>query len=254
DNDINILKHIPVYKRKVYRWKYAAYKRKLINISSEQKESNIIRIIVHFKIPNGKSPQKIIYKIYGTGDIIIKNKFTPKKNLIRFGMQMSVPKEFNKVTWFGRGPHECMFDRKSGAIIGVYSRIVEELTHNYVRPQENGNRADIRWVAFTNNNGSGVLISDIEDTYLNFSAWPYTMEDLEQARHINELPIREKITINIDYQQQGVGGDRIGILDVHEEYKLQKNKQLSYSFLFKPFTQEMVDFNSIIKYKFPPED
>ncbi len=70
------------------------------------------------------------------------------------------------------------------------------------------------------------------------------MDDLEDANHINELPRRENITVNIDYKQQGVGGDRIGILDVREEYKLKRNIQLSYSFLFKPFTKEMADFKS----------
>lgn len=253
DNDINILRHIPVFKKEIYRWKDAAQKRKLIKISSEQIDPSIIRIIILFKIPNGKSTQKIIYEIYGTGDIIIKNRFTPKKDLIRFGMQMSIPKEFNKMTWLGRGPHESMFDRKNGAAIGFYSGSVEELIHNYIRPQENGNKTDVRWVVFTNKNGLGLFFADIGGSYLNISAWPYTMEDLEKAQHINELPRRENITINIDYQQQGVGGDRIGLLDVHKEYKLRKNKQLSYCFLFKPYTKELGDLNSLIKYNFPLE-
>ncbi len=250
DNDINILRHIPFYKKKVYRWKYAAKKRKLISITAEQLDLSIIRVIVLFIIPNGKSPQKIIYEIYGTGDILIKNTFTPNKDLIRFGMQMSIPKEYNKITWFGRGPHETMFDRKSGAAIGAYSGTIEELIHNYVRPQENGNKTDVRWATVTNKNGSGLFISNIGGTYLNISAWPYTLEDLEKARHINELPRRERITINVDYQQQGVGGDRIGLLDVHEEYKLKRNKKLSYCFLLKPYIKEMGELNSIIKYKF----
>jgi beta-galactosidase len=138
-----------------------------------------------------------------------------------------------------------MFDRKTGAPVGIYSGLVEELIHNYVRPQENGNRTDVRWVTFMNKNESGIFFADIGGTYLNISAWPYTMEDLEEAKHINELPRRENITLNIDYKQQGVGGDRIGILDVHEEYKLKKNKKLTYCFLFKPYTKEMGDFKLI---------
>ena len=250
DNDINVLKYIPVYKKKVYRWKDVEKKRKLINISAEQLNPNLIRIYTHSKIPNGKTYHEITYNIHGTGEITIKNIFTPKKDMIRFGMQMSIPKEFNLVTWYGRGPHENMFDRKTSAAVGIYSGIVEELIHNYVRPQENGNRTDVRWAAFTNKNGSGLFISDIGSTLLNISAWPYTMEDLERAEHVNELPRRENITINIDYKQQGVGGDRLGILDVHEEYKLKKNKRFSYTFLLKPYKKEMGDFNSMSK-KFP---
>ncbi|MFX1567857.1 MAG: glycoside hydrolase family 2 TIM barrel-domain containing protein [Promethearchaeota archaeon] len=241
DNDINILRHIPAYRRKVYRWKNAVKKRTLISITSEQPHQNIICITVLFKMPNGKKPQKISYEIYGTGEIVIKNEFTPKKDLTRFGMQMSIPKEYNNLSWFGRGPHETMLDRKSGAAIGVYRGSIDELIHNYVRPQENGNKTDVRWVTLTNKNGLGLLISDIGGTYLNISAWPYTMEDLEKAKHINELPRREKITINIDFQQQGVGGDRIGLLDIHDEYKLKKNKELSYSFSLKPYSDKMGD-------------
>ncbi|NVM34280.1 MAG: DUF4981 domain-containing protein [Candidatus Lokiarchaeota archaeon] len=255
DNDLNVLKNIPFYKENnVYRWKSATNKRKVRNIIVEQINSFYIQITVLFKIPYSKTHQEIIYNIYGTGEIIIENSFTPRKDIVRFGMQMSMAKEFNKITWFGRGPHETMFDRKTGAVIGIYSGFVEDLIHNYVRPQENGNRTDVRWVAFTNKEGFGFYISDIGGTKLNFSAWPYTLEDLEKAKHINELPIRDKITINIDYKQKGVGGERLGILDVHEKYKLKKNKELSYKFLLRPYLKEMGSFNSIVKYKFSLED
>ncbi|MFX1242067.1 MAG: glycoside hydrolase family 2 TIM barrel-domain containing protein [Promethearchaeota archaeon] len=242
DNDINVLRHVPILKKKIYRWREASKKRKLIDITTKQLSPHKISIKVLFKIPHGKSYQKINYTVYSTGEIMINNTFTPRKDLIRFGMQMSIPKEFNRMSWFGRGPHETMFDRKTGAPIGIYSGFIEDLIHNYVRPQENGNRTDIRWVNFTNENDKGIFITDIGSNYLNVSAWPYTMEDLEKARHINELPKRENITINIDCKQQGVGGDRIGILDVREEYKLKKNKQLHYCFLIKPYTKEMGDF------------
>ncbi|UCC18170.1 MAG: hypothetical protein JSV62_08610, partial [Promethearchaeota archaeon] len=245
DNDINILRHVPAFRKKVYRWKYASENRKVVSISANQMDSHKVKLEVLLKIPNGKSNQKIIYIIYSKGELIVKNTFTPKKDLIRFGMQMSIPKQFNKMTWFGRGPHETMFDRKTGAPIGIYSGFIEDLIHNYVRPQENGNRTDIRWVSFTKNNELGLYIADMGNTYLNISAWPYTMEDLEEAKHINELPKRENITINIDYKQQGVGGDRIGMLDVHRKYKLNRNNQLKYSFLIKPYNKEMGDFKSI---------
>jgi beta-galactosidase len=242
DNDINVLRHVSILKKKVYRWKDGSKKRKLIKLIAKQLSPYKVSIKALFKIPGGKSYLKILYFIYSSGELVIKNTFTPKKDLLRFGMQLSIPKEFNKMIWFGRGPHETMFDRKTGAPVGIYSGFIEDLIHNYVRPQENGNMTDVRWVIFTNDIESGIYTADIEGTHLNVSAWPYTMEDLEEAKHINELPRRENITINIDYKQQGVGGDRIGILDVHDKYKLKKNRKLSYCFLFKPFTKEMGDF------------
>ncbi|MFX0022404.1 MAG: glycoside hydrolase family 2 TIM barrel-domain containing protein [Candidatus Hermodarchaeota archaeon] len=242
DNDINVLRHFPILKKIVYRWKDASKQRKLSSINATLLSPHKISIQVLFKIPNGKVHLKLFYIIYSTGELLVENSFTPKKDLIRFGMQTSIPREYNIMSWFGRGPHETMFDRKTGAPVGIYSGFIEDLIHNYVRPQENGNRTDIRWVTFTNNNDSGTYIADIGSTYLNISAWPYEMEDLEKASHINELPNRSNITINIDYKQQGVGGDRIGILDVREEYKLKKKIPLRYCFLFKPFTKEMGDF------------
>ncbi len=255
DNDLNILRYIPVYRKSnIFRWKFAANKRKLLYNIVKQRDPFSIRITVLFKIPYGKSHQQIIYNIYGSGEIIIENTFTPKKDMVRFGMQLAMAKEFNKVSWFGRGPHETMFDRKTGAVLGIHSQFVEDLIHNYVRPQENGNRTDVRWAAFTNKQGLGLFISDVGGTYLNVSAWPYTLDDLERARHINELPRRENITINIDYKQKGVGGEGIGILDVHEKYKLIKKKEVSYKFTLQPYTKEMGDFSSIYKYNLKLKD
>jgi len=76
-----------------------------------------------------------------------------------------------------------MLDRKIGAAVEIYSGYVEDLIHPYIRPQENGNRTDVRWATITNKDGFGLLISDVGGTHLNISAWPYTMEDLENAKH-----------------------------------------------------------------------
>ena len=96
-------------------------------------------------------------------------------------MQMALPKSFNRMTWFGRGPQESYWDRKTGAAVGRYTDLVENLIHGYVRPQENGNRSDVRWAALTDADGMGLLA--IGAPLLNVSAWPYTMADLEDTTH-----------------------------------------------------------------------
>ncbi|MHA1784221.1 MAG: glycoside hydrolase family 2 TIM barrel-domain containing protein, partial [Candidatus Helarchaeota archaeon] len=246
DNDLGLAKFIPILMRFVRRWASANKKRKVIDISSKQIKPNIIEVKVLSKVPFGKSKHEIIYKIHGNGNIIITNKFTPKKEMIRFGMQMSILKEFNNVTWFGRGPHETYWDRKTGATIGIHSRNVEEIIHNYVRPQENGNRTDVRWVSFLNKDNFGILIV-AKESLLNFSAWPYTMEDLENATHVNELPRRDTITVNIDYKQRGVGGDNPVLTSIHDEFKLKKNKMYSYSFVLKPYIKEFGEISEFFK-------
>ncbi len=70
--------------------------------------------------------------------------------------------------------------------------------------------------------GSGIRIEDESGTFLNFSAQSYTQEDLEIAKHIHELPQRNLITLNIDLNQRGVGGDIPAVAMLHEEYKLKK--------------------------------
>ncbi|MHA2128831.1 MAG: glycoside hydrolase family 2 TIM barrel-domain containing protein, partial [Promethearchaeota archaeon] len=233
------------------KWREVSKNRVVIKIQHEKIEDRVIRIKVDFDIKYSDAPLTVIFNIYGDGTIVIQNEFTPTKPMIRFGMQSSIPREFNKMTWFGRGPHESMFDRKTGAAIGIYSDSVENLIHPYVKPQENGNRTDVRWVALTNKMGEGLLVSDIGGTNLSISAWPYTLEDLESAKHNHELPVREFITFNIDYKQRGVGGDFPAMAMLHNKYKLEGNIKYSYSFLIRGYNEEMGDI-SIISQRRPP--
>ena len=237
DNDRGVSNFVPVLAKLMQGWKKAAGGRKVTNIDIKQTKRQMVEVIISIKMPRSKSDYETVYNIYGNGEIVVKNTITPKRDMIRFGMQMQIPGKFREKSWFGRGPHENYWDRKTGAAIGIYSGTVEELIHNYVRPQENGNRCDVRWVALTDDEGFGLLISDYESTGhgLNISAWPYTMEDLEKASHIHELPRRDNITVNIDHKQKGVGGDNSWGADVNKIYKMHKNIQYSYSFRIKPY-------------------
>jgi beta-galactosidase len=235
-----------------YTWKDAGKNREISDFIFEDLKPNVKKITAEFKIVNSDKPLKTVYIIYGNGDILIENNFIPNKEMIRFGMQTKVSGEFNEITWYGRGPHETMEDRKTGAAVGIYSMKIKDLIHNYVRPQENGNRSDVRWAIFSNENNEGLLIASLERDYLNISAWPYTMEDLESATHIHELPYRENITLNIDYKQKGVGGDLPGLPTVHSEFTLKGNKSYNYSFLIRP----QINLKKVLKsgaLNFPPK-
>jgi beta-galactosidase len=97
----------------------------------------------------------------------------------------------------------------------------------------------------TNKAGNGLLISDVGGTNLSVSAWPYSMENLESARHNHQLPRREFNTFNIDYKQRGVGG-----FWFHKKYRLEGNKKYSYAFLLRGYTNDMGDINTITKKKY----
>ncbi|MEM1543809.1 MAG: glycoside hydrolase family 2 TIM barrel-domain containing protein [Candidatus Bathyarchaeia archaeon] len=152
------------------------------------------------------------YNIYGSGDIIVKVEVNPKEglppHLPRIGLQLTIPGGFENVTWFGRGPHENYCDRKEGAPVGVYSSTVDEQYVPYIRPQENGNKTEVRWVALTNSLGFGLLAVGMP--LIEFSAHHYTAEDFERAKHTHELRRREDITLNLDYMQSGLGGGSCG--------------------------------------------
>jgi beta-galactosidase len=130
---------------------------------------------------------------------------TDMPEIPRIGQQLALAREYDTVAWFGRGPHENYIDRREAARVGLYRMPLNEFTHSYVRPQENANRTDVRWVAFTNTAGQGLLAVHGR-TLLSVSAWPNSQADLEQSRHIHELANRDFVTVNLDLRQRGVGG------------------------------------------------
>ena len=230
-----------------FSWKDTSKLRILKDITYERVNSKVIKIFVLFRIDKSEQDMSIQYTIYGDGSIVIKNSIRPSINMGRFGMQLTIHNKFDKLSWFGRGLHETMLDRKTSGIIGIHTGKVGELIHNYVKPQENGNRTDVRWAALTNEENVGFFISDIGGTHLSISVWPYSLEDLELANHTYDLPKREFITLNIDYKQCGVGGDVPAMAMLHKKYKLKGNEDYTYTFRIVGYSKEKGDFNSLYK-------
>ena len=88
--------------------------------------------------------------------------------------------QLRNVEWYGRGPQENYWDRNLGAAVGIYKNNVDHLWFPYVEPQETGNRTDIRWVSFTDDQGFGLKATGMP--LLNFSAWPFRMSELEHEK------------------------------------------------------------------------
>jgi beta-galactosidase len=208
-------------------------------IEVKQVSPQIIRISVSSQLAVGSnSTCTNVYTVYGSGDVLVSAEVNPNgeklEDLPRFGMQMAIDDAYDTMTWFGRGPHETYWDRKTSGEISLHSGKVAELVHGYTRPQENGNRSDVRWVSFTNAKGNGLLVAGAPT--FDVSAWPYSMATLEKGKHINELPPDGNITVNIDYKQMGVGGDDSWGARPHAEYTLPP-KQYAYTFRLKAFSK-----------------
>lgn len=165
-------------------------------------------------------------------EVVSKKKWKP--DIPRLGMQFALPGEYEQVAWYGRGPHENYWDRKSSAPLGRYQATVAEWVTPYVRPQENGNRCDVRWLQLTTRQGRGLKVTASAESPLSMSAWPYSMKDLEEARHDYELPERDFVTVNLDFLQMGVGGDNSWGLPVNEPYRIQADRPYRWSFTLSP--------------------
>lgn len=173
-----------------------------------------IRVSLYFSPPNGDWAIEAIekYQIDKTGNINLhidgKIKGNPPKIFPRLGFEMRLPKDMKKVIWYGRGPGESYIDSKQANLIGIYESNVKDMFTNYIKPQENGNRSDVKWFSINNTKGKGLFFST-EDT-MNFSAHHYTKEDIERAKHTIDLVERDFISLYIDYKHHGLGSNSCG--------------------------------------------
>src|SRR5262249_19209937 len=131
-------------------------------------------------------------------------------------LQLSLPAHFDRLAWYGRGPHENYADRQASAPVGVYSGLVREQYVPYVRPQDYGNKSDVRWAALTDARGQGLLAlaaghRATEDGSLRErSAQEYATADRRGARHTYELKPCGAIVWNLDHLQAGLGSNSCG--------------------------------------------
>lgn len=234
-------------------WRYVSKNRVLESINAEMNGANVeVTTVYDLNNESGENIAVFIikYTINGDGKILIENKLTKTKNNLsetpRIGLNIELLSEYSQISWYGRGPFESYWDRKSGAKVAVYKGTVADQYWAYIRPQENGNKTDTRWVSLTNKNGEGILIKGIPT--IDFSAHNYIMEDFESLertdgrhrdgvtvknRHTIDVKIRDLVSLNIDYKQMGVGGDTSWGAQTHPEYKLT-DKNYTYSFVIIP--------------------
>jgi beta-galactosidase len=198
------------------------------------------RVTVSMRLKDVGSTYTTAYTVYGNGDVRVDNTFTPGRDslpdLPRFGMNIRVPKELSNVEWCGRGPQENYVDRRTAAFVGVYRMTVDSMFTDYISPQENGTRTDVRWMALSNANGMGLMA--IGQPLLSVSALRYTAEDLTQKErgtmHPTDLVQQDFVSWNLDLKQMGVGGDDSWGAMVHDRYLIHP-RVYSYSVLLRPF-------------------
>lgn len=154
--------------------------------------------------------------------------------LPRFGVHTELKSEFKKVKYYGRGPIENYSDFKEHAPIGIYETTVTDMAHKYIKPQDSGNRGDVRYSVLTNNNGKGLKFTALE-RYINFNANHFTLGQLKKAKHIEDLPDTDTTFTAIDGFVRGTGSGSCGPIPSKEHMiDFGYFKPLNFSFEVEP--------------------
>lgn len=152
--------------------------------------------------------------------------------ITRFGLTFEMPKSFDNVKWYGLGDRETLPDFKAHGFLGEYRKKVRKMHEKYIRPQESGNRSEVRYFEITNSNGYGIRV-EAEDKLLNFNANHYTRYQLSKARHIEDLKEESTVNVQIDGFMRGTGSNSCGPLP-QKEFVVDLKKPLSFSFTLTP--------------------
>ena len=185
----------------------------------------------------------------------------------------------NQLEYFGRGPEENYCDRKNGTLVGYYKSTAEQQYVPYVRPQENGHKTDVRWLALMDKTGKGLLLvadsnfmefnvsrNPIEDFDSEGSNRPYQWQNFTKDEshdplvaknrkpkqtHINDIHPRNFVEVCLDHRMMGVAGDNAWGSQPYPQYKLPTNKDYHWSFTILPIKNNM-EINSYLNYQYLP--
>jgi beta-galactosidase len=278
-------------------WKQSSSELRVSDCKVKQEDKQVL-LTVTYRLAAGND-YSIEYKIYPSGVVQVANRFMPivdakaaetqkseaqlmathtplaasdkvvntNLEVPRIGVRFRLPVRMNTIRYFGRGPQENYCDRNKGTLLGLYETTAEEMYTPYVRPQENGHRTDVRWIAAMQGKGNGLLIqaedvigfnalrNSVEDFDSQESDAPYqwnnfTPEEiaarndanakdrLPKHTHINDITFRNYVELCIDMKQQGVGGyDSWGARPV-KEATIYANKEYNWIFTLIPVGNE----------------
>ncbi|WP_199119379.1 glycoside hydrolase family 2 TIM barrel-domain containing protein [Pedobacter sp. ASV28] len=218
-------------------WRSAHLNRQLKDVKVGVQNAQGLKIDVIWLLANINVPYQVSYLVQNDGAIKVTGSMdfsgTQLPELPRFGMRTTLSNAYSDLVYYGRGPHENYIDRNEGAFLGIYKDKVENQYYKgYIRPQESGNKTDVRWLTLTNSQGRGIKIEGAQP--LGFSAINHSTEDLDpgltkKQQHPTDLPPRNQVFLNIDLKQRGVGGDDSWGALPHREYRLLDQKY-SYSY------------------------
>ncbi|MFA5262551.1 MAG: glycoside hydrolase family 2 TIM barrel-domain containing protein [Opitutaceae bacterium] len=186
-----------------------------------------VRLAFDFYLTEVACNYALSYTVGGDGSVEVEgrlskvNKGLPE--LPRFGVHITLGGQYDHARWYGRGPHENYRDRLLSAFVGLYESSVWDMRTPYIRPQENGNRCDIRWIEFTDKQGFGLRVEGMPT--VDITAHCHPLEDLGEPgvgapKHSVDIVKKDMVRVYIDTAQRGLGGDDSWGALPHEAYRL----------------------------------
>ncbi|WP_282136382.1 glycoside hydrolase family 2 TIM barrel-domain containing protein [Seonamhaeicola maritimus] len=211
-------------------WQDFPQKLKMESVNIEEASKEIKVIVKQGYLEQVKL--NTIYTFFNDGKIGVKLDLDADKNgpnMIRFGVTLGIPDDYKNTSFYGKGPWENYLDRKRSTIVDEFNFKTDDLFYNYVRPQENGNRSDVRWLELTSNKKKGLKIIGLPE--FGFSIWPYSSKNIEEAGHPYNLKRQGFYTLNLDLVQQGVAETLSEILPEH----IIKPGKYTFEFLIESY-------------------
>ncbi|MFF9277331.1 glycoside hydrolase family 2 TIM barrel-domain containing protein [Streptomyces griseosporeus] len=221
-------------------WRDAGAHRTVTATTVRALRDRAVRIEVAGTLPTTTvSTYTTAYTVFGNGEIRVDHTLHPGAPNLPYipevGSLLLLPARLEHLHYYGRGPEENYWDRNDGTDVGLYSGTVSGQWTPYIRPQENGNKTDVRWAALTDDRGRGLLVSG--EPLIEINASHFTPEDLSLgARHDYQLDPREEVVLRVNHRQMGVGGDNSWGAHTHDEYKLFADRDYSYTYRLRPLT------------------
>lgn len=215
-------------------WKDAAQNR-VLRSASVVKQNGLIRIKFDFKLILGPD-YSILYSFDKYGNIQVEVEYVPNDEstnlpiIPRFGMNLHLQKDFKNIEYYGKGPWENYPDRMKAALIGVYDTSVEDFQTEYIHPQENGNRCEVRWIDFADEN-TKIRIQGLQPMCV--SAWNYDENDL-CVLHPYQINRGNFINVNLNLNIHGVGGTDTWGKRTLNQYTINPNKIYHFGFILSP--------------------
>jgi beta-galactosidase len=226
--------------RKSSIWRTAGENKRVTTAPVVKEGGSTVSVTVQYQLTDIASDYLMTYTVNADGSLKIEASYTAGANELpempRFGMLFTLPKEMDNFSYYGRGPWENYSDRKFSSFVGEYKLKVSEQVMPFVRPQEFGNRTDVRWLTLTNATGQGIRVEGLQP--LSVSALNNRPEDFDpgltkKQQHPKDVFKRFNVTLAVDLVQRGVGGDNSWGALPHQQFRLL-DKSYKYGFVISP--------------------